>query len=49
MTLEHKENKIDSLSILLDEINSTIFSKEAWVDNEFYKIPEITYSYLKLD
>jgi hypothetical protein len=46
--LEYNENKSDSLTLLLDEINSTIFSKESWIDNEFYKIPEITYSYLKI-
>jgi hypothetical protein len=48
MSLEYNENKKDSLSLLLDEINSTIFSKESWIDNNFYKIPEITYSYLKI-
>ena len=43
--LEINNNPLDSL---IEEINSTIFSKEEWVDNEFYKIPEMTYSYEKL-
>jgi len=34
---------------LIDELNSTIFSNETWINNEFYKIPEITYSYIKND
>jgi Lhr-like helicase len=38
----------NSLDSLIEEINSTVFSKEEWVSNEFYKIPEMTYSYKKL-
>jgi len=34
---------------LINELNSTIFLNETWIDNEFYKIPEITYSYIKND
>jgi Lhr-like helicase len=43
--LEIGNNPLDSL---IEEINSTVFSKEEWVSNEFYKIPEMTYSYKKL-
>ncbi len=43
-TIEQK----DPLNLLIEEINSTIFSKEKWIDNEFYKIPEMTYSYKKV-
>jgi Lhr-like helicase len=42
--IEHK-NPLDEL---IEEINSSIFSKESWIDNEFYKIPEMTYSYEKI-
>lgn len=39
----------NSLSSIIEEINSTVFSKENWIDNNFYKIPEVTYSYETFD
>jgi len=44
-TIENTENPLGDL---INEINSTIFSQKEWIDNEFYKIPEMTYSYEKL-
>ena len=42
------EEKELGLEGILNELKNTIFSKEDWLDNNFYKIPEITYSYQNL-
>ncbi len=46
---EIKENPSNTelLEEILESLEQEVFSKEDWIDNDFYKIPEITYSYKK--
>ncbi|PIE85224.1 hypothetical protein CSA08_03115 [Candidatus Gracilibacteria bacterium] len=37
--------KNDSLKEIIEEINSTVFSEKEWINNKFYKVAEIVYSY----
>ncbi len=48
LDINNLENFNNPLDTIIEEINSIIFSKEKWIDNEFYKIPEMTYSYEKV-
>ena len=44
MKVNHVQNSSD-LEDILNELESDVFSKNNWTDNNFYKIAEVTYSY----